>query len=569
MNFYIDKVMGCLYGGAIGDALGYPVEFLRKEEIVKAYGRGGIRDYALMGGKALMSDDTQMTLFTLSGLLAWREDRERDKDKDSWNRYVWGSYRDWLFTQDEKACPDPPRISWLADEPVMHAQRAPGLTCLSALKRESPRYPANDSKGCGSVMRIAPAAFWHRWDYSCDVCMAGAEMAAMTHGHPLGIICAAAFVGILEHLLEGKDLQSAIAAGSYEVQQSKLSAWGEFEEFREIMGKAVSLSKSSLTDQEAIEEIGEGWVAEEALAIAIFCSLRNEGDFAATVAAAVNHGGDSDSTGAIAGNLMGAVCGYRQIPVRFLERLEAKEVLDRLASELARKIGSGRVWERIKSGRYFTEYTTKHAVRFNQAFVLEEPDEEKGGILFEYLLLYQRDDERGLDCRLRLGSRRFITIRHVAEDSLQVALYIKREGEKPDYHLESLLPEKKGEQLRFDAEKYLKDRGLVFHPADKETYDAYAFEFRYYTNGTTNNLSRAHASGGGLFYWTYAWLDCSLDELKVRSASRQIEWEDGHKSYTRCMSWGGPHDDESLNDELQWDAENKVLEIIGLTSDCP
>ena len=90
---YIDKIMGCLYGGAIGDALGYPVEFLSTKEIVEIYGRDGIRDYACSEGKALISDDTQMTLFTLGGLLAWRGDQERGKNKDSWKEYVWKSYQ--------------------------------------------------------------------------------------------------------------------------------------------------------------------------------------------------------------------------------------------------------------------------------------------------------------------------------------------------------------------------------------------------------------------------------------------------------------------------------------------
>ena len=161
----IDNMMGCLYGGAVGDALGYPVEFLEKEEIIRAYGSAGIQDYALSGGKALMSDDTQMTLFTLGGLLAWRRSRKEAESieswEESWKEYVWKSYQDWLFTQDKEACPDPPRVSWLAEEPIMQVQRAPGATSLSALKegiQGSIEKPVNDSKGCGGLMRVAPAA---------------------------------------------------------------------------------------------------------------------------------------------------------------------------------------------------------------------------------------------------------------------------------------------------------------------------------------------------------------------------------------------------------------------------
>ena len=66
-----DQVRGCLFGGAVGDALGYPVEFLDEEEIFYKYGPEGIRQYHLdrTSGKALISDDTQMSLFTASGLL--------------------------------------------------------------------------------------------------------------------------------------------------------------------------------------------------------------------------------------------------------------------------------------------------------------------------------------------------------------------------------------------------------------------------------------------------------------------------------------------------------------------
>lgn len=101
------------------------------------------------------------------------------------------------------------------------------------------------------------------------------------------------------------------------------------------MDKSAALSQSTQTDQEAIEAIGEGRVVEEALAIAVYCCLRHEGDFAAAVTAAVNHGGDSTSTGAITGTIMGGVCGYSRIPGYYLEHLEAKEILDRLAFELA------------------------------------------------------------------------------------------------------------------------------------------------------------------------------------------------------------------------------------------
>ena len=574
---YIDRIMGCLYGGAVGDALGYPVEFLGTEEITKIYGRDGIRDYACQEGKALISDDTQMTLFTLGGLLAWRGDRE--KDKASWKEYVWKSYQDWLFTQDPHACPDPPRVSWLADEPVMHAGRAPGLTCLSALENGicgSIGRPVNDSKGCGGLMRVAPAAFWFEWDYTCRASLAGAKMAAMTHGHPMSTICAAAFVEMLEDLLAGSSLKKAVEAvldcpdlllwdgkgGSYDKMNGKGLA--EREEFKRIMEKAVSLSGSSLTDREAIEAIGEGWVAEETLAIAVYCALKHEGDFAAAVTAAVNHGGDSDSTGAVTGNLMGAACGYSRLPGRWLERLEAKEILDRLALELAHEKKRESIWGRVRNGRWFGGYLTKNAMRMDRAFVIEEPDYGRKDCLFEYLLLYQRDEDRnGVCCKVRLGPRRFIQLSDVVEGSLEIALYIKKKGEEPCYRWETLPYEKKETPFRFDAERYLKDHGIHCHPAKKEDYNAYAFEFRNYTNSQENQVSRAYASRGGLFYWTYAWLDCSVDEVRFLYADPQPD-EQGEKYYGGRRTWGGLAEEQLFDDELQREAELDILERIGI-----
>lgn len=68
---HLDQIRGCLVGGAVGDALGYPVELLGEEQIFSVFGNAGITDYQLDSktGEALISDDTQMTLFTGNGLL--------------------------------------------------------------------------------------------------------------------------------------------------------------------------------------------------------------------------------------------------------------------------------------------------------------------------------------------------------------------------------------------------------------------------------------------------------------------------------------------------------------------
>ena len=65
-----DRVRGCLLGGAVGDALGAPVEFMERSEIVARFGEQGIRDYAPAYGRlGAITDDTQMSLFTAEGML--------------------------------------------------------------------------------------------------------------------------------------------------------------------------------------------------------------------------------------------------------------------------------------------------------------------------------------------------------------------------------------------------------------------------------------------------------------------------------------------------------------------
>jgi ADP-ribosylglycohydrolase len=105
-------------------------------------------------------------------------------------------------------------------------------------------------------------------------------------------------------------------------------------EFTELIKKAVELSKKNIPDIEAIHMLGEGWVAEETLAISIYCALKYQDDFKKAIISAVNHKGDSDSTGAVTGNILGAYLGLSAIPDEYLDKLELKDVIIELADDL-------------------------------------------------------------------------------------------------------------------------------------------------------------------------------------------------------------------------------------------
>ena len=97
---------------------------------------------------------------------------------------------------------------------------------------------------------------------------------------------------------------------------------------------AVSLASSASSDLDAIHSLGEGWVAKEALAIGLLSALRHENDIAGAMTFAANHGGNSNTTAAIAGMLVGARIGFNAIPDRFVDRLELVDVILELADDV-------------------------------------------------------------------------------------------------------------------------------------------------------------------------------------------------------------------------------------------
>lgn len=344
---FLDRIRGGLVGGAIGDALGYPVEFMSWKEIKKRYGTDGIQKYKLdfEDGAAVFSDDTQMSLFTANGILLGETYAHLKGIQDPVADYVYIAYKEWLRTQKWGADSEQEPRCWLYEIPDLHRDRAPGTTCLSALgtgKKGSTDAPLNHSKGCGGVMRVAPLALHYKPGSDADqrkLDMDGAEIAAITHGHPLGYIPAA----ILTHIIS----IGVYGDGKMTLRKAVDEAWAavrsmftgtvpaaDLNAMEELITKAEALADCEGTDEEHIKAVGDGWTGDEALAIAIYCSLRYPDDFSKAVIAAVNHSGDSDSTGAITGNILGSWLGYHAIEEKWKKDLEMKGILLEMADDL-------------------------------------------------------------------------------------------------------------------------------------------------------------------------------------------------------------------------------------------
>ncbi|MHB8997259.1 MAG: ADP-ribosylglycohydrolase family protein [Armatimonadota bacterium] len=331
----IDRFTGCLLGGAIGDALGGAVEFMHLSQIRRTFGPDGLTDYAPAYGRfGAITDDTQMTLFTAEGLIQ-AHDRGQERGLGDPTAMVHVAYLRWLATQGHRSSHplfDPHPTRGFATLPEMNRDRAPGTTCLRAL--EGPvagvmEPPLNDSKGCGGVMRIAPVGlcFAEPFETACKI-------AALTHGHPAGYLAAGTLAMIISQIDAGASIFEGLLSASAE-----LAKWPRHEGTMEALWSAHQLAEQGDPSPEKVEQLGEGWIAEEALAIGVYCALVAS-DFEHGVLLAVNHSGDSDSTGSITGNILGALWGRQTLPERWLAGLELRPEIEDLAVELHSRYGT-------------------------------------------------------------------------------------------------------------------------------------------------------------------------------------------------------------------------------------
>ena len=282
----LDRFRGCLLAGAIGDALGGPIEFASLAGIRQEYGdRIELSELS----EARFTDDTQMTLFTAEGLIR-ANIRGRLRGITTVAGVTHRAYLRWLHTQGVSwadaagghvpgsAQPD----GWLVTNRVLHRRAAPGNTCLSALHSGVMGTPAdriNNSKGCGGVMRSAPVGLF--FDDATRAFEIGCEIAAITHGHPSGYLTAGALAAMVSRLLAGDAMRDAVAVG-----RDLAAADSDGGETVRALDAAVALADSGTPEPEALEKLGGGWVGEEALAIAVACALTAE-DLPSALSAAV------------------------------------------------------------------------------------------------------------------------------------------------------------------------------------------------------------------------------------------------------------------------------------------
>ncbi|ANZ42701.1 ADP-ribosylglycohydrolase [Lentzea guizhouensis] len=329
------RLRGFLIAGAIGDALGANTENLPMEVVHERHGPEGVTDLPV---DARITDDTQMMLFTFEAVIRAHV-RERLTGTHELTLVTQNALQRWLHTQktpwDRARGPlstlDSPD-GWLVTHEDLFRKRAPGLTCTSALQEYARTgelatitKPVNDSKGCGGVMRVAPVALAS--DDPSTVFALAAANAALTHGHPSGYLSAGVFAVLVHQLLRGNGLLEAV-----DIAMSPLVRREGHEEVVAGLEHAIELAALGDPSVARVEELGRGGVGDSALAIALYSALVTD-DPNEALLVSVNHGGDSDSTASLCGNLVGALHGIDAIRPDWVERVQFRELVDRMVAD--------------------------------------------------------------------------------------------------------------------------------------------------------------------------------------------------------------------------------------------
>jgi ADP-ribosylglycohydrolase len=316
-----DQFLGCLLGSAIGDAIGYPVEFLTLEQIKKNLGPQGVTgfdslrrlDYA-KHPIGTYSDDTQMTLATLRGLLR----AKNPLDLEEVMNYVSQEYAAWYQSPDN--------------------DRAPGLTCLRGTRKLSEgrswKESGVDKDGCGAAMRASPVGLlFYKPEHSHPLILTAEAVGSCTHANQSavqsGVVAAKAVAKVVEY--DGRDNHYAT-----QLMHGSILGLNRDKKLQDKL-KEITDALNDPDEQRAIQSLGHGWKGHEAVAMALYAFLKSPKDYRATILRAANIDGDSDSVASIAGAISGAYNGASAIPKDLVSPLIGKEEIIRLGKELYSK----------------------------------------------------------------------------------------------------------------------------------------------------------------------------------------------------------------------------------------
>ena len=312
-----DKYRGCMVGLALGDSVGYQVEFIKSlDEIRDLHGPNGVEG---LPDPAIVSDDTQMSMCVAAALVASRP-------------RIGLGYVDDGDLEKYARCLSSEFVAWYRDQLNPKLSRAPGSTCMAACQalasgRGWTVSGVQGARGSGAAMRSAPVGLWFHGDVP-NIVHYGITTAQVTHASDLAQCSSVATAMLCSLALDGVP----VGLWGHELM---IVVGGLNDEFSALIDRATS-SVGVVAPEQALSLacLGEAWDGHEAVASALYCCMSHPDDFRKAVLMAANTVGDSDTIACITGALMGARLGIGAIPPEWLGKVEHESDLIGLADQL-------------------------------------------------------------------------------------------------------------------------------------------------------------------------------------------------------------------------------------------
>ncbi len=309
-----NKVKAGIMGVCIGDALGVPVEFKKREDLKKNPVTKMLEYMSWKQPKGTWSDDSSLTL-----CLAEELARGYDLEKIGQSFVKWVKYG-----------------HWTAHGRLFDIGGTTRHSIARLIKGESARFSGNifeEDNGNGSLMRILPLAFYLENEEDIQkVYLTVKEVSSITHGHFRSVFACFMYVMFAIQLIKGKNKKEAYSYMqkiSLEYSLNQGFNPKEIDLFHRILKNDISNYSEDV--------IQSGGYVLHSLEASLWCFLNSE-SYLEAVLKAVNLGEDTDTTGAITGGIAGIYYGFDNIPQEWVDELVRKDDIEKLCKKFHKKL---------------------------------------------------------------------------------------------------------------------------------------------------------------------------------------------------------------------------------------
>ena len=309
----MSKVLDCVIGHAVGDAMGVPTEFKSREKLLS----NPVTDMVGFGShsvpKGTWSDDTSMSIGTIDAII--NNNGEINLKDIMMNFYYW--LKENKFTPHGE---------------VFDA----GSTCVKSVVNFSKSLDVTTcglkdvySNGNGSLMRIYPIALYayYKGLLEEEVIKLVNDASSLTHAHEISKLGCYIYTRYMMYLLSGSSKEEAY----------KKVRMIDYSSYDESAIKAYSRILDNNIANLKIDDIKSSGYIVDTLEASLWILL-NSKDYKEAIIASTNIGNDTDTIGAITGSMAGIIFGIENIPSKWVDDLVKKDYLFDLAKDFEKSL---------------------------------------------------------------------------------------------------------------------------------------------------------------------------------------------------------------------------------------